>query len=178
MTGLSDRLAKIRWLLLDVDGVLTDGKIRYDSAGRETKAFDVRDGAGLGLLRDAGIQVALVTARTSEMVNQRAAELGIDEVHQGVADKLAAVRDILARNGATSEEAAYVGDDLVDLSVLLQVGLAISVPNAPEDVRSRVHWVTQRPGGEGAVREVCEAILKAQGRWEEVTDRYFNPEPI
>ena len=175
---LADRLARIRWLLLDVDGVLTDGKIRYDSAGRETKAFDVSDGAGIRLLQDAGVDVALITARSSDIVSQRAAELGIEEVHQGVKDKLEAVRDLLARNVVSPDEVAYMGDDLLDLPVLLQIGTAIAVADARKEVRERVHWVTGQPGGAGAVREVCEAIIKAKGRWEDVTDRFFHPEPI
>ncbi len=175
---LAERLARVRWLFLDVDGVLTDGRIHYDTEGGETKAFDVADGQGLKLLQRAGVEVGLLTSRSSEIVSHRAAELGIEEVHQGANDKLTIVREILSRKHVSPDEVAYVGDDLVDLPVLLQVGAAISVADAREEVRSRVHWVTERSGGHGAVREVCDAILKAKGCWEEVTDRYFHPEPL
>ncbi|MDW7711138.1 MAG: phenylphosphate carboxylase subunit delta [Deferrisomatales bacterium] len=173
---LEQRLAAVELLLLDVDGVLTDGRIMIDDAGVETKAFDVTDGHGLKLLQRAGVEVGLVTGRRSRVVEHRARELGICEVHQGVKDKLPVVRAILARRGLTADRLGYVGDDVVDLPVLLQAALAVSVPDAPSCVRERVHWVTERPGGRGAVREVCEALLRARGAWEGVTAKYFSPE--
>jgi len=175
---VEERLARVELLLLDVDGVLTDGRVVIDDRGVETKAFDVTDGHGLKMLQRAGVEVGLVTGRRSRVVEHRARELGIREVHQGVKDKLPVVREILARRGLGAERLAYVGDDVVDLPVLLQVGLAISVPEAPGYVRERVHWVTERSGGRGAVREVCEAILRARGSWQEVTAKYFSPEPL
>lgn len=172
---LAARLARVELLLLDVDGVLTDGRIVLDDRGVETKAFDVRDGHGLTLLGRAGVAVGLVTGRRSRVVEHRARELGITEVHQGVRDKLAVVRHILERRGLAAEAVAYVGDDVVDLPVLLRVGVAVTVADAPEYVRERVHWVTGRPGGRGAVREVCEGLLRARGDWERVTRAYFEP---
>jgi 3-deoxy-D-manno-octulosonate 8-phosphate phosphatase (KDO 8-P phosphatase) len=175
---LDDRLRAVEILLLDVDGVLTDGKILIDDRGVESKAFDVTDGHGLKMLQRADVAVGIVTGRTGEVVTHRARELGIEEVHQGAKEKASVVRDILRRRNLRPEAVGYVGDDIVDLPVLLQVGLAVSVPSAPEDVRARVHWVTSREGGRGAVREVCEAILKAKGRWDEITAKYFRPEPL
>lgn len=175
---LEERLARVSLLLLDVDGVLTDGRIFIDDLGHETKAFDVTDGHGLKLVQRAGVEVGLVTGRRSRTVEHRARELGIREVQQGVKDKLAVVRGILERRGIVPESVGYVGDDVVDLPVLLQVGLAVAVADAPAYVRERVHWVTGRPGGRGAVREVCDAILRARGAWDTVTRRYFSPEPL
>ena len=175
---LEQRLARVRLLLLDVDGVLTDGRILIDDRGNETKAFDVTDGHGIKLLQRAGVDVGLVTGRRSRVVEYRARELGIREVHQGVKDKLSVVREILERRGLGPEEVGYVGDDVVDLPVLLQVGLAVAVADAVPELRDRVHWVTGRAGGRGAVREVCDAILRARGEWDAVTRRYFSPEPL
>lgn len=175
---LGDRLARVDLLLLDVDGILTDGRIILDDRGLETKSFDVTDGHGLKMLQRAGVDVGLVTGRRSLVVENRARELGIREVHQGAKDKLRVVREILRRRGMLPERVAYAGDDVVDVPVLLQVGLAVTVPEAPDYVRERVHWVTSRPGGRGAVREICEAILQAKGLWEATTRRYFHPEAL
>lgn len=172
------RLAKIDLLLLDVDGVLTDGRVVIDDHGTESKFFDVRDGHGLKLLQRAGVAAGLVTGRRSRVVELRAAELGIDEVHQGVKDKLSVVRRILKHRGLRPEQVGYVGDDVVDLPVMLQVGAAIAVADAHSCVRERAHWVTDAAGGRGAVREVCDALLVARGCWEEVTQRYFQPAPL
>ena len=167
------RLQKIRLLLLDVDGVLTDGRIFYDNHGVETKAFNVRDGHGLKLLQRAGLEVGIITGRSSEVVTVRAKELGIDLVYQGVRDKMVPFREILAERSLTAEEVAYVGDDVVDLPVLRRVGFAATVADAAEDVRPLVHYVTRCRGGKGAVREICELILKRTGRWQQVAGRYF-----
>ncbi len=175
---LEERLARVDLLLLDVDGVLTDGRVVIDDDGVETKAFDVTDGHGLKLLARAGVEVGLVTGRRSRVVEHRAAELGIREVHQRVLDKLVVVREILTRLDIPPDRVAYMGDDLVDLPVLTQVGVGITVADAPAYVRDRVHWVTDRPGGRGAVREVCEAVLKARGSWGAVTAKYFAPPPL
>ncbi len=170
---VAERLARVQWLLLDVDGVLTDGTIVLDDQGGETKAFHVRDGSGIKLLQAAGVGVGLVTGRRSRVVEYRAQELGIAEVHQGVKDKLAVFREFLARRELLPEAVAYVGDDVVDLPVLLTAGLAVTVADAPACVRERVHWVTERPGGRGAVREVAEAILGARGAWERLLGPYL-----
>lgn len=175
---LDERLSGVELLLLDVDGVLTDGKIRIDDHGVETKAFDVTDGHGLKMLGRAGVRVGIVTGRTSRVVEHRARELSIDIVRQGCKDKLATVRDILRETGLAPDRVAFMGDDVVDLPVMLQVRLAVSVPAASEDVRSCAHWVTRRGGGDGAVREVCDALIKARGRWDELTRKYFFPEPL
>lgn len=175
---LEERMARVELLLLDVDGVLTDGRVMIDDRGVETKAFDVTDGHGLKLLRRGGIEAGFVTGRRSRVVEHRARELGIEEVHQGVRDKLAVVRRILERRRLAPEAVGFVGDDLVDLPVLIQVGLAVTVANASPMIKERVHWVTERPGGRGAVRQLCEAILRAKGRWDAVTQRYFSPEPL
>lgn len=175
---LEERLARVDLLLLDVDGVLTDGRVVLDDHGVETKAFDVTDGHGLKMVLRAGLDVGFVTGRSSRVVEHRARELGITEVHQGVKDKVRVVGEILARRGLAPERVAFVGDDIVDLPVLLQVGLAVTVPGAPDYVRERAHWVTARAGGRGAVREVCEALLKARGVWPELTRKYFFPPPL
>jgi 3-deoxy-D-manno-octulosonate 8-phosphate phosphatase (KDO 8-P phosphatase) len=176
--SLQERLAKVELLLLDVDGVLTDGRIVLDDHGVETKAFDVTDGHGIKLLQRAGLEVGLLTGRRSLVVEHRARELGIREVHQGAKEKVLVFREILCRRGLRPERVAYVGDDVVDLPILLQAGLAVSVPDAPAYVRECAHWVTTRSGGRGAVREICDAILFARGAWAEVTERYFRPEPL
>lgn len=175
---VAERLARIELLLLDVDGVLTDGSIVLDDQGVETKTFHVRDGSGIKLLQVAGVEVGLVTGRRSRVVEHRARELGITEVHQGVRDKLAVVRELLVRRHLLADAVAFVGDDVVDLPVLLQVGLAVTVADAPAYMRERVHWVTARPGGRGAVREIADAILVARGAWERVLRPYTDPEPL
>ena len=170
---MRERLAKIRLLLLDVDGVMTDGRIVFDDHGGETKAFDVKDGHGLKLLQRAGIRIGIITGRQSPVVARRAAELGIELLYQGAKDKLVPFRDILQRTGLHPEAVAYVGDDLVDLPILRRVGFAATVIDAHEEVKPHVHYVTELPGGRGAVREICDLLLKESGRWESVTSRYF-----
>jgi 3-deoxy-D-manno-octulosonate 8-phosphate phosphatase (KDO 8-P phosphatase) len=171
---MEERCRKIRLLLLDVDGIMTDGRIVYDNNGVETKAFDVKDGHGLKLLQRAGVKVGIITGRESKIVEHRARELGIGIVHQGAKEKIAPYRRILQETGLNDEAVAYAGDDLVDLPVLRRVGLALSVADAVEEVRAHVHYVTRERGGRGAVREICELILKNSQRWGGVTDRYFS----
>jgi len=170
---MNERLARIKLLLLDVDGIMTDGRIIYDSQGQETKAFDVKDGHGLKLLQRAGIQVGIITGRQSSIVTKRAAELGIELVFQNIKDKLVPFRQILADLQLSADEVAYVGDDVVDLPVLLRVGFAATVADAVEDVKPHVQLVTKRAGGRGAVREICDYLLKESGRWDAVAGRYF-----
>jgi 3-deoxy-D-manno-octulosonate 8-phosphate phosphatase (KDO 8-P phosphatase) len=160
---LLERAQKIRLLALDVDGVLTDGNLYFDSAGNELKAFNTSDGLGLKALQKFGIQLAIITGRESPMVTQRAAQLGFDFVYQGSDNKLNAYLDILNKSGLDADQVCYAGDDFIDLPVLIRVGLAVTVPAADEEVKDRVHWVTSRSGGQGAVREICKLILKAQG---------------
>jgi len=168
------KLKKIKLLLLDVDGVLTDGRIIYDSQGNELKAFDVKDGHGLKLLQRAGIEVGIITGRSSQVVVKRAAELGIDILYQGALSKLEPYQEILSQHGLTDEQVAYVGDDVVDLPILRRVGFSATVADAVPDVLQLVDYVASKPGGRGAVREICDLLIKASGRWEELTQRYFN----
>lgn len=158
-----ERARNVRLMVFDVDGVLTDGRLYFNDRGEEMKAFHTLDGHGLKMLRESGVEVAILTARRSDIVERRARELGITLVRQGVADKLAGFRELLAHCRHESAAAGYMGDDLVDLPVLSRCGFAASVPNAPEAVRSRVHFVTRASGGQGAVRELCEFIMAGQG---------------
>ncbi|HWP35319.1 MAG TPA: HAD hydrolase family protein [Thermodesulfobacteriota bacterium] len=166
------RARRIRLVVLDVDGVLTDGGIAVASDGSETKTFHVRDGHAIKLLQHAGIEVALVSGRRSAPVVRRAAELGISLVVQGASDKAASFEAILAARGLEAAEAAGVGDDIVDLPLLRRAGLAVAVADSAPELAPYVHYVTRAPGGRGAVREVAELILKAQGRWGEVLRRF------
>ena len=163
------RAKKIRVLLMDVDGVLTDGRIwllsRRDGTASEIKGFSAYDGAGLKLARAAGLRTGLITGRESTAVSQRARECEIEFVYQHRATKIGALEEILQITGADVSEVAYVGDDLPDLAVLERVGLAVAVANAAPEVKRAAHFVTSRSGGEGAVREVIELIVKAQGKW-------------
>jgi len=169
---LLTKIRGIRLLILDVDGVMTDGRIIIDDAGLESKQFDVRDGHGLKILMRYGIEVALLTGRKSRVVDHRAADLGIKEVHQGVWNKQEVFDEILKERKLTPEQTAYVGDDVVDIPLLRRVGFGVAVADAcPEAVRA-ADYVTEHPGGRGAVREVCEVILKAQDRWGDVAARY------
>ena len=163
---LSARAERIRLLVLDVDGVLTDGGIHYTSAGEEVKSFSILDGLGIKLVRRAGIRVAIITGRNSPMVQRRAAELGIDLCVQGREDKLAALEELLASERISLEQCAYMGDDLPDLGAILRAGLGLTVANASSEVASRAAWQSRARGGEGAVREACEMLLRARGQWD------------
>jgi 3-deoxy-D-manno-octulosonate 8-phosphate phosphatase (KDO 8-P phosphatase) len=171
---LFERLQNIDWLVLDVDGVLTDGGIVYDNAGIETKRFHVRDGSGLKIWNFLGKRAAIITGRTSKLVEIRAAELGISPVIQGAAEKLPAYRRFLAETGCPPERACAIGDDVPDLGVLIRSGLAVAVADACPEVRESAHYVTGAIGGAGAVRETIELILKAQGKWQAIVDRFRN----
>jgi 3-deoxy-D-manno-octulosonate 8-phosphate phosphatase (KDO 8-P phosphatase) len=157
-----EKAGRIRFLLLDVDGVLTDGTIYLDSTGREMKAFNIYDGAGIDQVQKRGIRVGLVTGRSSPIVEIRARELEIAEVHQGAADKLKVYDELIKKYRLTDLEMAYMGDDLIDLPVLRRVGLAVATANAHPLVKKQVDWVTQKPGGRGAVREVTDLLLAAR----------------
>lgn len=166
------RIRLIRLLILDVDGVMTDGRIIMDYAGREIKNFDVKDGHGIKVLMRYGIDVVLVTGRRSTVVEHRARDLGISEVHQGVTNKLEIADTILRNRSLNYEHIAFVGDDIVDISLLRRVGFSAAVADAAEDVKKCADYVTIRKGGRGAVREVCEVILKAKGEWTDVAKKY------
>jgi 3-deoxy-D-manno-octulosonate 8-phosphate phosphatase (KDO 8-P phosphatase) len=169
---LLTKIRRIKLLILDVDGVMTDGVIIIDDAGLESKHFDVKDGHGLKILMRCGIGVVLLTGRRSRVVEHRAADLGITEVYQGIWNKVEAFAGILERRKLVPEETAYVGDDVVDIPLLKRVGFSVAAADAAPEVRRAADYVTKHPGGHGAVREVCEVILKAQGRWTEVAARY------
>ncbi len=171
---VDERAKKIRLLMLDVDGVMTNGKIIINSNGIETKIFDVRDGHGIKMLMREGIDVIIITGRESEIVNMRAKELGIREVYQKVLKKIDKYEEILREKNLKDEDVCYIGDDLVDLPILRRVGFAIAVADSIDDIKRYVHYITKRRGGDGAVREVTELILKSQNRWDEVVKRYFN----
>ena len=168
-----DRARKVKVLVLDVDGVLTDGRIVYGNYGDEIKNFDVNDGLGIILVKRAGIKCVILTAKASRVVTKRAKELKIDRVYHNFHYKIEALRMICRRFKVTEEEVCFVGDDVIDIPVLKRVGLAVSPPNAMDYVRTFSHFTTLKRGGRGAVREVCDLILNAQGKWDEVTKRYF-----
>lgn len=170
----SSRLKGVRLLLLDVDGVMTDGRIVYDANGVETKFFNVKDGHGIKMLQRAGIEVGIISGRQSQVVVNRAAELGIELVYQKALDKLAPYLEILAFRGLLDEQVAFMGDDIIDIPVLRRVGFAVTPSDALDYVREHAHFVTQNRGGWGAVRELCDLLLKGTGKWEQITARYYS----
>jgi 3-deoxy-D-manno-octulosonate 8-phosphate phosphatase (KDO 8-P phosphatase) len=159
--------------LLDCDGVLTDGRITLVEGGEESKSFHTRDGHGLVMLHWAGLRSGIISGRKSRLVELRAADLGISFVRQGALNKVEAFEAILAEAGVEPAHTAYVGDDVVDIPLMRRCALAVAVADATPDTRDAAHYVTQLPGGFGAVREVCELILKTQGRWDELMKRYL-----
>lgn len=163
---------EIKLLILDVDGVLTDGSIIFDEHGNEFKIFHVRDGHGVRMLVRAGIKVALITGRYSRTVERRAHELGITDVIQKCFDKRVPYRRLAEKYSARDREIAYIGDDIVDIPVLMQCGLPIAVADAEEAVQAQAALITKRRGGRGAVREVCDLILRAKGLWRDILDEY------
>jgi 3-deoxy-D-manno-octulosonate 8-phosphate phosphatase (KDO 8-P phosphatase) len=170
---VEQRARGIRLLVLDVDGVLTDGRLYYGEDEVELKAFHIQDGHGLKMLRESGIEVAIITGRTSQAVERRAQNLGVQYVYQGAADKLAVFEQLLAHLGLSATAAAGMGDDLPDLPILRRCGLALTVPEAPALIRSHAHYVTSLHGGSGAVREVCELLMQAQGTLEGKMQEYL-----
>jgi 3-deoxy-D-manno-octulosonate 8-phosphate phosphatase (KDO 8-P phosphatase) len=173
----AEKAKNIRLFLVDVDGVLTDGGIVYDVDGREIKRFHVRDGHGIKMLQRAGVEVGIITGRTSEVVAVRAKELGISIVLQGAADKVAAWKEIISGKGLSPLETAYVGDDIVDVPLMMRVGFAASVADAEGYVREAADFVSARSGGQGAVREIIEFVMRSSGAWEKVASRYFAAGP-
>ncbi len=168
-----ERAKRIRLLLLDVDGVMTDGRLGFDSAGREFKFFHARDGIGIRLLQGAGLKVGILSGRRAKVVDLRARELGINLLRQKIQDKAGALEEILKKEKLRREQICYVGDDLVDLPVLTRVGLAVAVADAAPEVKAAAHFITRKPGGRGAVREVCEILLRAQGKWKARIQKFF-----
>lgn len=157
------RAKLIKLVVFDVDGVLTDGSLYLGDDGQEYKAFNSLDGHGMKMLKRSGVELAIITGRTSKVVTQRAANLGIAHLYQGIENKLEALQALLAKLGLEAEECAFMGDDVVDLPAMRHSGLALSVPAAPATVRKYAHYVTNLGGGRGAAREVCEALMQAQG---------------
>lgn len=164
-TSIEERARAVRMIVFDVDGVLTDGSLFYGDHGEEYKAFNSRDGHGIKMLRTSGVETGIITGRTSQVVLHRARNLGIVHIFQGAEDKLDAFRELLASTGLEPSQIAYMGDDLVDLPVINRCGLAITVPDAPEEVKARCQVVTRAGAGRGAAREACELIMRAQETW-------------
>ena len=173
MQVITEKAKKLKLLILDVDGVLTDGKLFFDHQGNEYKSFHARDGHGIKLLRQTGVEVAVISGRKSNSVALRMKNLGIEHVYQGHENKRAAFNEVIEKIGITSEQAAHVGDDLLDLPIMIRVGLSIAVADANFAVKQRADWCTTIPGGHGAVREVCDFIMQAQGHFEEVVNAYL-----
>jgi 3-deoxy-D-manno-octulosonate 8-phosphate phosphatase (KDO 8-P phosphatase) len=167
------RAARVKVMIFDVDGVLTDGSLTYGPDGEATKTFYVLDGLGIQLLQKTGVQTAIISARSSPIVVRRAADLGITHVHQGQHDKRLAFAKLLADTGFTAEECGYIGDDVIDLPLFTRVGFAVTVPSGHPEVQHRAHYVTTNPGGRGAVREVCDMVMRAQGTYEQALAPYF-----
>ncbi|HEX5056068.1 MAG TPA: HAD hydrolase family protein [Gammaproteobacteria bacterium] len=163
------RAARVRLAVFDVDGVLTDGMLTYDDRGIEYKSFHTQDGLGLKLLQQAGVTVAVISARNSDIVTRRMRELGIKHVYQGSDDKLSVLRELLRSLKVDGTETAYTGDDLPDVPPMRLAGFAVAVQNAVAAVRQYAHWITSKPGGQGAAREICDFILSAQGKLAAVT---------
>lgn len=168
-----DRINKVKILILDIDGVMTDGHIIYSIYGDELKFFDVQDGFGITLLHKAGIKSVIITAKKSRIVKLRARDMKVAKAYQGYMDKLKAFDQAVRKFKVKPEEVCFIGDDLIDLPVLKRVGLAVAVPNAVEEVRRHAHFITERAGGHGGVRELCDLILKTQGKWDLATEKYL-----
>lgn len=172
LSSIERRASRIRLLLMDCDGVLTDGRIWLTGDGEEQKAFHVRDGLGIDLLHRGGIKTGIISGRSSQVVQRRADELKIAFVRQGVADKVRAFEEIITTASIDENAVAYIGDDLNDVPLMHRSEFAIAVADAADEARAAAHYVTQARGGVGAVREVAEFVLKSQGRWSELIDSY------
>ena len=168
-----ERASAIKLVIFDVDGVLTDGRLFVDDHGQEYKAFNSHDGHGMKMLRHSGVEIGIITGRRSGVVTHRTKELGIRHVHQGSDNKLASYLQLLKETGLGEAQTAFVGDDVVDLPVLLRSGLAVAVQNAHPLVKKHAHWITPSAGGQGAARELCEMIMLAQGSYTAIMGRYL-----
>lgn len=171
---LKAKAVRIKVVILDIDGVLTDGRIILGNYGDELKFFDVQDGLGLVLLRQAGLKTVIISAKKSRINHRRAKEVQIVKIYQNAHDKLKVYEKVLKKFKVAPEEVCFIGDDLLDIPVLSRVGLAVAVKNAVPEAKEKSHYVTQNKGGRGAVREVADFILKAQNKWDQVTQRYFS----
>ncbi len=170
---LKARFNNIKLLVLDVDGVMTDGGLTIGDDGQEYKTFHSHDGLGMKLLKSTGVQTAIITGRSSNVVKQRCEATGVAHFYQGAEDKLAAFQDLLQKTGLTASQCAFMGDDVVDLPPMLSCGLALAVPDSPALVLENAHYVTTKKGGHGAVREVCELIMQAQGTYDALMSKFL-----
>lgn len=173
MKDILAKAAQIRLVIFDVDGVLTDGHLIFGDDGQEYKAFHSRDGHGMKMLQHSGVEVGIITGRSSKVVEHRMANLGIQHVYQGQLDKLPAFEKLIAKLNFSPEQVAYVGDDVVDLPIMLRVGLAVAVADAHPLVIQHAHWQTPHAGGQGAARDICEMIMEARGSLETELQRYL-----
>lgn len=173
-----EKIKAVRWLVLDVDGVLTDGCVIMDDDGRETKHFNVRDGHALKMMIRFGYHVMFLTGRRSRVLEHRAKDLGVTEIHQKVLNKLEYFNEFMVQKGISFAEVAYMGDDIVDIPLMQRVAFSATVADASEEVPPLVDYVSPYRGGAGAVRDVCKIILKLQGKWKEVAERYHFPESL
>ena len=171
--AILEKARKLKLLILDVDGVLTDGRLFFDNDGNEYKSFHARDGHGIKLLRQTGVEIAVISGRKSASVALRMKSLGIEHVYQGHENKIAAFNELIDKLGIMPEQAAHVGDDLLDLPIMIRVGLAIAVNDANFAVKQHADWCTSLSGGQGAVREVCDFIMQAQGSFVDVLGAYL-----
>ena len=174
MQSIAERAQRIKIAVFDVDGVMTDGALYLSDAGEEIKAYHVLDGHGVKMLKQSGVQLAIITSRTSRGVERRAENLGISHLYQGVENKLVTFNSLLGALQLDAAQASYMGDDLLDLAVLRRAGLAVTVPDAPAFVKQHVHYVTQARGGQGAVRECCELIMSQQGTLQALQESYLD----
>lgn len=171
--SIIERAKKIKALIVDIDGVMTDGRIIYSIYGDELKFFDVQDGLGISLLNKAGIKTFIITAKKSRIVKLRAKDMKVTKAYQGYHEKLIPFNKIMKKFRLAADEICFVGDDLIDIPVLRRVGLAVAVPNAVSEVKENAHYTTKNTGGRGAVREICDMILKTQGKWSLAAGCYF-----
>ena len=170
---LIERTSKVKLMVFDCDGVLTDGRLYINDEGEETRAFHVLDGHGIQMLRATGVETALISGRVSKAIETRAEAIGIDHVFQGVEDKLAVFRQLLEKLGLSADQTGYMGDDIVDIPVMRRCGLSVAVPDSPILVREAAHYVTTSRGGRGAARELCEFIMQIQGTYDRQLARYL-----
>jgi 3-deoxy-D-manno-octulosonate 8-phosphate phosphatase (KDO 8-P phosphatase) len=173
MEEVFTKAANIKLVIFDVDGVLTDGSLFYGDDGQEYKAFNSRDGHGMKMLQETGVQIGIITGRTSEVVLHRMKNLQVQHIYQGRLEKLPAFEELIGKLGIAPEHVAYVGDDVVDLPIMIRVGLAITVPGAHDLAKQHAHWITAKSAGAGAARDVCEMIMKAQGTYDAMIAKYL-----